>query len=153
MSTEAAGPDMPRLPDETSAALEILRLFCFSYARPENQTWELAMETAERRFGPLQGWAVARCVLRVLTVLRLSRTTPIDFMSPFCQCCRNNLTTDERRVVQLLGLAKQGRSQGAQAEALILCEGSDPQPLLLETERLAGLLFTRAGPSKRMVFR
>ena len=153
MSTEPAGPERPCLPHETVAALEILRLFCFSYARPENQTWELAMETAERTFGPMQGWAVARCVLRVLKVLRLSRTTAIDFMNPFCKCCRNRRSADEQRFVQLLGLAKQGRSQGAQAEALILCEGSDPQPLLVEVDRLAGLLFSKAQPSKRMVFR
>ncbi len=153
MSTEPGGPKGPRLPNETSAVLEVLRLFCFSYARPENQTWELAMETAEQRFGPLQGWAVARCVLRVLTVLRLSRTTAISFNNPFCRCCRNRLTTDERRFVGLLGLARQGRPQGAQAEALILCEGADPQPLLREVDSLAELLFSKALPSKRMVFR
>lgn len=153
MSTEPARPEAPRLPDETVVALEILRLFCFSYARPEKQTWELAIETAERTFGPQQGWAVARCVLRVLTVLRRSRTTAIGFKNPFCQSCRNSLTPDECRFVALLGLAKQGGTQGRQAEALILCEGVDPKPLLLETDRLAGLLFSRARPSKRMVFR
>ncbi|WP_346894976.1 hypothetical protein [uncultured Roseibium sp.] len=153
MSTEPGGPEGARLPNEISAVLEVLRLFCFSYARPENQTWELAMETAERSFGPLQGWAIARCVLRVLTVLRRSRTTAIGFNNPFCRCCRNRLTTDERRFVQLLGLARQGRSEGAQAGALILCEGANPQPLLQETDRLAGLLFSKAQPSKRMVFR
>jgi hypothetical protein len=153
MSTEPARSGAPRLPDETAAVLEILRLFCFSYARPEKQTWELAMETADRSFGPLQGWAVARCVLRVLTVLRRSRTTAIGFKNPFCQSCRNSLTPDERRFVGLLGLARQGQSQGAQAEALILCEGFDPQPLLSETDRLAGLLYSKAQPSKRMVFR
>ena len=153
MSTDQPGQDLPSLPGETAAALEILRLYCFSYVRPEKQTWELAMETADQAFGPVEGWAVARCVLRTLRVLRLSRTTGLDFMSPFCRCCRKRLTTDERRFVELLGLARNGRSQGAQAEALILCEGADPQPLLEETNRLAGLLFSKAQPSKRMVFR
>ncbi|WP_153768562.1 hypothetical protein [Labrenzia sp. CE80] len=142
------------LPDRTDQALlEILRYYCFSYARPKSQAWEEALLAAEVAFGPELGGVVASGMMRSFKAMRRARKSCFEFANPFCACCRGHLRVDERRMIVIISAVRNGNKRSVQSEALILCEGFDPQPMLHEIERLAQHLPGAKLARRRMVFR
>ncbi|MEP4034699.1 hypothetical protein [Roseibium polysiphoniae] len=142
------------LPDRTDQALlEILRYYCFSYARPKSQAWEEALLAAEAAFGPELGGVVASGMMRSFKAMRLARKSCFEFANPFCACCRRQLRVDERRMIGIISAVRNGNKRSVQSEALILCEGFDLQPMLHEIERLAQHLPGAKVSRRRMVFR
>ncbi|MEP5993839.1 MAG: hypothetical protein ABJ256_01370 [Nisaea sp.] len=133
--------------------LAILRYYCFSYARPNSQAWEEALAAAEKAFGSELGGVIATGMMRSFKAMRHARKSCFEFANPFCACCRGHLRSDERRMIGIISAVRSGNRCSVQSEALILCEGFDPQPMLHEIERLAQHLPGAKLARRRMVFR
>ncbi|MHA7777322.1 hypothetical protein [Roseibium sp. M-1] len=128
------------LSSEDRTILLALRLICMSYTEPASLAWESALETCDIRFGPERGPQIGMAVLKCFKALRLARTGGFNFTNPACPCCRENLSSHERAFMRLLAAIRTENSTSRQAQALVLCEGADPGPLLHQAANLVRLL-------------
>lgn len=137
------GGEAVTLERDEQAVLQILRLMCLSYARPQAQSWEQALATATAAFGPTAGGEIAIAVMQLMRAIRVTRRTTFRFRDPGCSCCRDRLSDVELKVIGLLRAARQDPVRPARIDALILTEGGPTAAVIAEADRLAGLLHRR----------
>lgn len=135
-------------PDEQTV-VQVLRLICLSYARPQSQAWEQALLTAQSGFGAGLGGEVTVTVMRLMRAIRAVRQTTFRFRDPACPCCRTSLSDQEGRVLAMVRAALADPVHPAVIDAMILCEGGPANRVLLEADRLAGLLHRRSQAHQR----
>ncbi len=145
-------PQAPSCPDgavsvlssDEQTVVQVLRLICLSYARPQSQAWEQALLTAQAGFGAGLGGEVAVAVMRLMRAIRAVRQTTFRFRDPGCPCCRTSLSDQEGRVLAMVRAALADPVHPSLIDAMILCEGGPANRVLLEADRLAGLLHRRS---------
>lgn len=118
------------------AVLEVARQFFAAYANPDEHRWMDAFEQAELKFPPPFGATLALAVMRAIRVLRTSRTTAFEFVEPNCEICRQTITQEERYLISILKAVRKERRSEAMTHALLVCEGADPERLVLAFEAL-----------------
>ncbi|MEM9764099.1 MAG: hypothetical protein AAF968_16585 [Pseudomonadota bacterium] len=116
--------------------LDIMRRFFGAFAFPKSQGWLSAFAAAEHRFGP-QGAILALRIAKTIQVLRSNRTADFGFINPDCPCCRQRITAEERYFIATLHAIRRGRGSEATLNALFVCSGQDPAPLVAATKELA----------------
>ncbi|WP_430512649.1 hypothetical protein [Pannonibacter phragmitetus] len=88
-------------------------------------------------------------VMRLMRAIRTVRQTTFRFRDPGCRCCRASLSDQEGRVLAMVRAALADPVHPALIDAMILCEGGPANRVLLEADRLAGLLHRRKAPQQR----
>ena len=135
LTLEQAGLD-----GDERAVLQLLRHYCVSYSSPESQDWEVALAEGRRVFGSLVGAQIAVSVHDVLCAMRVARKSMFLFTNPYCSCCRNKISRDELRLLRIIQTVRGRASYSLRAEAMILCEGFNAEPLLEAVARLSDYL-------------
>ncbi|MEM0924031.1 MAG: hypothetical protein AAGF44_05900 [Pseudomonadota bacterium] len=122
------------------AVLEVARRFFITFSRPESHGWVEAFETAERKLSPPFGATLAVAVMRAIQVLRGARSTTFNFIPPDCPICSRTITQEERYLISILKAVRKRRRSEAMTHALLVCEGSDPEALVIAFETLCVLI-------------
>ncbi|MEO1456250.1 MAG: hypothetical protein AAFV49_01615 [Pseudomonadota bacterium] len=118
------------------AVLDVMRRFFGAFAFPKSHAWLGAFAAAESRFGP-QGAVLALRIAKTIQILRSNRTADFGFINPDCPCCRHRITAEERYFITTLHAVRRGQGAEATLNALFVCSGQDPAPLVAATKQLA----------------
>lgn len=116
------------------------RQYFVSYTDPSHPHWETAFDICECQFGEAKGTQIAAGVLTVLRKMRLSRTSTFQFTNPYCRQCAGRMSDCECQLFSALRHMRNRDTQSAYKEAVLLCEGSQVQPMLNAMEKLCDLL-------------
>lgn len=122
--------------------LQVLRLFCMTYANPGSHAWEEAYAMSVREFGAKDGPLVSHEVMNCVRALRCTRKTSFDFIDPTCPCCRKMLAHHESHFMRLLKAERANDGLTRQMSAVVLCEGENPTLFLQSMSSLARQLDT-----------
>ena len=122
--------------------LQVLRLFCMTYANPGSHAWEEAFSMSVRELGPQHGRRTAQEVMNCIRALRCTRKTSFDFIDPTCPCCRKMLAHHESHFMRLLKAERANDGLTRQMSAVVLCEGENPSIFLQSVTQLANQLDT-----------
>lgn len=116
--------------------LDLARIFFVSFARPETQIWMKAFARAERVFGAPVGATLAQSVLRMLNAMRAARPHTFNYTDPQCPACSAYMTAEEKYLMDTLREQRRGHTATARLSALLLCEGNDPENVLIAVRLL-----------------
>ncbi|MEM6677498.1 MAG: hypothetical protein AAF675_06465 [Pseudomonadota bacterium] len=122
--------------DAERAVLDIARRFFSAFSAPERHGWIGAFTQADRFFGP-QGAALAYRILSTIQVLRSTRMFDFSFINPDCPCCREKITAEERQFLFILHALRRDRPAEATLNAMMVCSGHSPEPLVAATVLLS----------------
>lgn len=128
------------LDDIETVLLNATRHFFVSYTDKSYPHWETSMDICNARFGQERGPQIAVSLMNLVRHMRLSRKSTFHFTNPFCRKCANRISICERHLFHAIKHIRARNRQAARMEALMLCEGFDPDPMLEEAERLSHLL-------------
>ena len=122
------------------SALDIMRCFFTAFASPASQGWIGAQEGSVAAYGLRDGPRMALALLRLVQALRGARRSPFRFSNPGCAHCRQVVTDTEARLIALIQEMRRGGGSALHVHAMMLCEGGDAAPLLIQA-RIAAELF------------
>ncbi|MCC6001579.1 MAG: hypothetical protein JJU19_12045 [Pararhodobacter sp.] len=122
--------------------LGLMRWHFQTFAAPDTQGWLMALRLATAHVGPRAAGALCYDVVALVQVLRSARASPFRFNPEGCALCRNWLTPDERRLLDLLDALRHGQTGRAKAVAQMLCDGVPSDDLLA----LGGIYLRRHAP-------
>ena len=137
---------LPRIRDVCADESEVLALAIARFVRAGYMTadvacWDAAYDAAERLVGPTEGSRLVAAVTGVMRAIRAVRSADWCFLP--ATCCR--VTADERRLLALVTLARQGRSAEVRSKAAHLA-GAGDAPRLAEAVREAAEALARVRP-------
>ncbi len=138
---------------EEILVLQMLRLFCVTYANPGSHAWEEAYAMSVRELGSKDGPRVSHEVMNWVRTLRCTRKTSFDFIDPTCPCCRKMLAHHESHFMRLLKAERANDGLTRQMSAVVLCEGQNPSLFLQSMSSLGNQLdiLTKRRPSTKKV--
>lgn len=128
------------LDDIETVLLNAARHFFVSYTDKSFPYWETSMDICNARFGHERGPQIAVAMMNLLRHMRQSRKSTFHFTNPFCRKCANRISDCECHLFSTIKHTRAENRKVARMEALMLCEGFDPDPMLEEVEKLARLL-------------
>lgn len=141
-STDAKGRPKALLADQGYDAdaqniLKIARIFFVAFDQPETQLWMQAYRYAETVYPAPMGATVAQAALNMLNEMRIIRPHTFNYTDPRCAECSDYLTPEERYLMESFGQIRRGARAAAQLNAMMLCEGKDPDKFMDAAERLS----------------
>lgn len=120
--------------------LGVARRFFVTFSHPDSHCWMEAFEEAERSFPPPFGATLALAVMRSIRMLRQARTTTFTFAHPDCPICDQTITQEERYLISILQAVRKNRRSEALTNAMLVCEGADPEQLVQAFEVLCVII-------------
>lgn len=116
--------------------LGIARDIIASFDRPQSHCWMTAFLEAERVFPAPFGATIAHAIAVSVDALRAGRTRAFSYFPNGAPLGDISMTQEERYLLMTLRGLRRCEPATARANALLVCEGSDPARLLAALERL-----------------
>lgn len=126
--------------------LQSIRLIATSYASPESQAWEWALDHLYEAFDQVDGPIIAYALTNVMRAMRRSRKSTFRFNNPFCPCCVHEVTAMEKHLMKAVQGARMGHAIVVHTETMMLCEGHSTEALILALDQLVDVLPSRSAP-------
>lgn len=111
-------------------SLDLMRYHFQTFAVPHSQGWLRALIRATAVVGPQAAGPLCYDVVTVIQTLRVQRSSVFCYSNPDCALCCTVLTSDERRMTDVLEGIRARMPGRAQAAAMILCEAGDADLLV-----------------------
>ena len=111
--------------------LMLMRWHFQTFAQPECHGWLMALRVATSRVGARGAGALCYDLVAVVQVLRAERSTAFAFNPQSCDCCRNWVTPEERRLMELIAALRAGQLGRARTTAQMLCDGAPSDALVM----------------------
>jgi len=110
--------------------LALMRWHFHGFAEPASHGWLTALRLATERVGPAKAGPLCYDLVALVQAVRISRQSVFRFNSEACAGCRQWVTPDERRIVELLDALRRGQMGRAQTLAQMLCDGRPDSDLV-----------------------
>lgn len=106
--------------DSEVLALAVLRFIAAGYMTSDVACWEAAHDAAERALGPIEGPQFVAAMTGIMRSIRRECTGEWRFLP--AACCRT--TTDEERLIRIIGSARRGSFSEMHEAAAALMGGT-----------------------------